>query len=72
MKVYPYIYEGYTIKSEEEAIKEFQQIVDCHYVLDEAEEQNIKYSKFIDSYKDYELYYDYGADYYFISDKEDK
>ena len=69
MKVYPYIFEGYTISSEDEAIKEFKQIVDCHYILEESEEENIKYSRFIDSYKNYELYYDYGADYYFIADE---
>ena len=69
MKVYPYIFEGYTIDSEEEAIKEFKEIVDCDYILDESEESNIKYARFIDSYKGYDLYYDYGADYYFIADE---
>ena len=44
MKVYPYIYEGYTISNIDEAIKEFKQIVDCHYILDQSEEQNIKYT----------------------------
>ena len=70
MKVYPYIYEGYTITSEEEAIKEFKQIVNCGYILEESQEDYIKYTRFIDSYKGYELHYDYGADYYFIADKE--
>ena len=39
-------------------------------VWDEVEvsEQEIKYSKFVDTVDGIDVYYDYGADYYFFAD----
>ena len=39
-------------------------------VWDEVEvsEQEIKYSKFVDTVNGIDVYYDYGADYYFFAD----
>ena len=34
----------------------------------EASEQEIKYSQFIDTVDGIDVYYDYGADYYFFAD----
>ena len=34
----------------------------------EASEQEIKYSQFIDTVNGIDVYYDYGADYYFFAD----
>ena len=36
----------------------------------EASEQEIKYSKFVDTVNGIDVYYDYGADYYFFVDSE--
>lgn len=71
MKIYDYTIEGYKFDSEEQFIEEFRDIVNCEYILEESQEDYIKYTRFVDSYKGYELYYDYGADYYFIADEED-
>ena len=34
----------------------------------EVSEQEIKYSKFVDTVNGIDIYYDYGADYYFFAD----
>ena len=34
----------------------------------EASEQEIKYSRFVDTVDGIDVYYDYGADYYFFSE----
>jgi hypothetical protein len=36
----------------------------------EATEQDIKYSDFVDTADGIDVYYDYGADYYFFADSE--
>jgi hypothetical protein len=36
----------------------------------EASEQEIKYAEFVDTVDGIDVYYDYGADYYFFSDSE--
>ena len=36
----------------------------------ESSEQEIKYAEFVDTVDGIDVYYDYGADYYFFSDSE--
>ena len=62
------------IGSEEEAISRFKEIVENWYVFedDEAVEQgNLSHCRFVDEIDDKELWYCYGADHYFIVQKED-
>ena len=64
MMVYDAILEG-DDATEADALEYAQGIV-----WDEVEvsEQEIKYSKFVDTVNGIDVYYDYGADYYFFAD----
>ena len=64
MMIYDVIQQGETA---EEAVDMARNMV-----WDEVEvsEQEIKYSQFIDTVNGIDVYYDYGADYYFFADSE--
>ena len=64
MMIYDVIQQGETA---EEAVDMARNMV-----WDEVEvsEQDIKYSQFVDTVNGIDVYYDYGADYYFFADSE--
>jgi len=64
MMIYDVIQQGGTA---EEAMDMARGMVWCEV---EASEQDIKYSELVDSVDGVDVYYDYGADYYFFADSE--
>ena len=63
------ILEGYQVESHEDAVDWARGFVfgEC-----ESSEQNIGYSQYIDTVNGIDVYYDYGADYYFFTDETEE
>lgn len=66
-QAYPEILEGYQVDSDQGAIDWAR-----GYVFGESEptEQNIAFGRYIDTVNGIDVYYDYGADYYFFTDSD--
>ena len=66
MKTFDHILQG-SEATEQNAYDHAQQF---DFSESEVTEQNIKYKTYIDTVRDIEIYYDYGANYYFFAPVE--
>lgn len=67
MLVYDDIVEGYEVECDSDIISYALGFVSGEVL---ATEQTIKYKRYIDNVNGIDIYYDYGADYYFFTDSE--